>query len=506
MLLLRRAFRNLYSTGSAIAQKYPRSNSRAVSASAMTPMEQPPGPEKKLINLLRGWPSPNVLPAESLKAAANKILSDPSIFVPGLQYGPDSGYQPLREELSRFLTSYYDTEPDVERICITGGASQSIACILQSYTEPVYTKAVWAVAPCYYLACPIFEDSGFRGRLRAVPEDSEGIDLEFLENGLREVQEKVDPNERPVYKDPNLRKIYRHVIYVVPSAANPSGKTMTLRRREGLVHLARKYDCLVICDDVYDFLQWPVVSPSCTPSHAPLPKVEPLPRLSDIDRALGPSAHASGGKWFGHAVSNGSFSKIVAPGVRTGWVEGTPDFALGVAQTGSTKSGGAPSQLSAALAWELVRSGELARQIDGVSRPGLQRRHALMMSAVHEQLDRFGIEVLDGNRGGEDGQLTYGGYFVWITFPKGPAAQDIATRAMDDENLIVPAGKMFQVKGDEGAAEFENSIRLCFSWEEEDDLVEGVERLGRVVGSLWDEGPNVSTQNGVGGTSLDAFF
>lgn len=472
----------------------------------MTPAEPPPLQEKKLINLLRGWPSPHVLPSEALKAAANKVLSNPDVFVPGLQYGPDPGFQPLREELAKFLDGYFETNPDAERICITGGASQSLACILQSYTEPVYTKAVWVVAPCYYLACPIFEDSGFKGRLKAVPEDNEGIDLDFLEDHLKRYERSIDPTEKPVYKNPNLRKVYRHVIYVVPSSSNPSGKTMSLRRREGLVRLARQYDCLVVCDDVYDFLQWPVSTTSSpTSTSTPLPIVRPLARLSDIDFALGPGPHDPKGTWFGHAISNGSFSKIIAPGMRTGWVEGTRDFAFGLAQTGSTKSGGAPSHFSATMIWEMMRNGDLARQIDGSCRPALQRRHALLMREVHKQLDRFGIEVSDGNLGA-DGHVTYGGYFVWITFPKGPTAQDIARRASEQENLIVPPGSMFEVKGDEGASRFDNSIRLCFSWEDEEDLVGGVTRLGRVVETLQTEGPDMTKAGDADRKTLDTFY
>lgn len=383
-----------------------------------------------------------------------------------------------------------------------------MACILQSFTEPVYTKAVWAIAPCYYLACSIFEDSGFEGRLQAVPEDNEGIDLEWLERGLKKFSETTDPNETPVYKNPALRKVYRHVIYAVPSAANPSGKTMTLRRREALVSLARKHDCLIVSDDVYDFLQWPVVEDSpAPPSGTPPPRVKILPRLSDIDFALGPSTHDQsrpGSKWFGHAISNGSFSKICGPGIRTGWVEGTRDFAFGLAQTGSTKSGGAPSQLSATIVCEMMKSGQLARHIDEACRPSLQRRHALMMQAVHEHLDQFGIEVLDSNPT-EGGQRAYGGYFVWITFPEGPTAQSIAKRALEDENLVVPPGQMFQVKGDEKSVEFPNSIRLCFAWEEEQDLVEGVARLGRTVASLRNLGESGS-QGGTASGKLDAFF
>ncbi len=149
---------------------------------------------KKPINLLRGWPAPSLLPARQLMAASAKVLSDPSIFVPALQYGPDPGYQPLREELATYLSRIFGVSPDPERICITGGASQNVACVMQSFTDPAYTRAVWAVAPCYYLACPIFEDAGVRGRLRAVPEDDEGIDLEFLRKGLESL-ERTGPEE-----------------------------------------------------------------------------------------------------------------------------------------------------------------------------------------------------------------------------------------------------------------------------------------------------------------------
>lgn len=505
----------------------------------MTPVEFPRAQkDKKLINLLRGWPSTHVLPAELLKTAANKVLSDPALAVPSLQYGPDAGYQPLREELSHFLAEYYATAPDAERLCITGGASQSLACLLQSFTEPVYTQAVWAVAPCYYLACPIFEDAGFAGRLRAVPEDAEGIDLAYLARGLRACEEGRGPgDEAPVYKHPNLRKVYRHVVYVVPSAANPSGKTMSLRRREALVQLAREYDCLVICDDVYDFLQWQVdttttPSTSSLSSSGLLPRIKPLPRLSDIDFALGPSKHdlAQSGKndddnkWFGHAVSNGSFSKIVGPGVRTGWVEGTRDFALGLAQTGSSKSGGAPSQLAAAVVCEAMRAGALARHIDGRCRPSLRRRHALLLAAVRRELGRFGAEARGGNELAGRPGLYYGGYFVWVTFPSQGAGgrrltgAAIAQRALAQENLVVPPGDMFQVKGDEAAARFPHSVRLCFSWEDEADLVEGVARLGRAVESLLLEDSGAAAgaavrggageEGGGGGAEkpLDAFF
>ncbi|GAB1316745.1 Valine--pyruvate aminotransferase [Madurella fahalii] len=474
---------------------------------------------KKLINLLRGWPSPRLLPIVQLRAAANRALSDPAISIPALQYAPDPGYQPLREELARWLTRQYQSSRDIsaDEIAITGGASQSIACILQSFTDPAYTRAVWAVAPCYYLACPIFEDAGFAGRLRAVPEDEGGIDLGALERGLREVEEANKGKEdQPLFKSPSPhRKLYRYIIYLVATSANPSGKTLSLPRRRRLVHLAREYNALIISDDVYDLLQWPTsVSHSHSPSSPPTPLV-PLPLLSQIDLALPPSAHnPPGPRHFSHAVSNSSFSKLVGPGTRTGWIHASPAFVHGFSQTGTNRSGGAASQLAAAMVHQLMAAGELDAHLTRTVRPALQRRHALVVEAVGRELGPLGVRVWAGNGAagagtaattaaaaaaasaaataapsGADGtDGVFGGYFVWLTLPEGmPDAREIAERAEQEENLIVAPGRLFEVLGDEETARFPRNIRLCFSWEEEEDVVEGVRRLGRVLRRMCDQ-------------------
>ena len=106
--------------------------------------------------------------------------------------GPDPGYQPLREEIADWLASFYglkDGGGDADRICVTGGASQNLACILQVFSDPVYTRNVWMVSPTYFHASRIFEDGGFHGRLRAVPEDEEGLDVGFLAEALARREE-----------------------------------------------------------------------------------------------------------------------------------------------------------------------------------------------------------------------------------------------------------------------------------------------------------------------------
>ncbi|KAL0944606.1 aminotransferase [Colletotrichum truncatum] len=453
-----------------------------------------PVQKKKPINLLRGWPAPSLLPAAAISAAAVKTLADPTVYVPGLQYGPDPGWQPLREALAQWLSAFYPAapataaeaekqvvdpesrrhhEPDSNRICITGGASQNLACILQSFTDPLYTQNIWMVAPCYFLACPIYADAGFDGRLKSVPEDDEGIDLEYLRKGL----EAAGKGSGKRFKLAGKRKLYRHVIYLVPTCSNPTGKTMTLSRRYELVRLAREYDALIIADDVYDFLQWPVDSP---PDGTYTPAMR-LPRLVDVDRALGVPDDS-----FGNVVSNGSFSKIVGPGVRTGWAEGSPAFAYGLSQTGSSCSGGAPSQLAAMFMAEMLKSGVIQKHIDENTRPALAKRHKVMMNAVDEYILRpfgGGIKMKQSSL---EGAGIYGGYFVWFSLPEGMSSREAAARAKDTEELIIGHGGQFEVHGDEDSVRLGREIRLCFSWEPEDDIVEGIQRLARVLKSMRD--------------------
>jgi DNA-binding transcriptional MocR family regulator len=443
--------------------------------------EVPSNPQsgKHQINLIRGWPNPGLLPVDLISAAAQRNLSDPSVYVPALQYGADPGYQPLREALATWLSEHYRVERDPNRICISGGASQNVACILQSFTDPHVTQAVWCISPSYHLVFQVFRDNGFDGRLRATPEDEEGVDIEALEAKIVAFEKNAPEAKPPVSDAGKDRKHYRHIIYAVPTCSNPSGKTMSLRRREALVRLARKYDALIICDDVYDFLQWRIDSDPGQVSARINDHDHPemlLPRLCDIDLAMGQADNDPQG--FGHAVSNGSFSKLVGPGMRTGWLEGTPAFAYGLAQTGATKSGGSPSQFCASLMADLLQTGALQERLTTTIRPKLQHRHRIMMEAIHKHLGPLSVGIRDT---GLPGGLVYGGYFVWLTLEEGISAKIVSQAAMAEENLVVGNGTMFQVPGDEKTVNLDNAVRLTFAYVPEEDLTDGVQRLAGVL-------------------------
>ncbi|EED21304.1 aminotransferase, putative [Talaromyces stipitatus ATCC 10500] len=433
------------------------------------------------IDLFRGWPNPALLPVDALAKSAATVLSSPSIYESGLQYGPDEGYGPLREHIASWLGSFYRDELEsekrrrnpitAERLCVTGGASQNLACVLQVFTDSAYTRNIWMVAPTYYLACRIFHDAGFMGRLRGVPEDEEGIDLDVLERGLQEAEDKAasEGNTKPVYTLPRpWSKIYKHVIYLTPTFANPSMKVASLRRREGLVQLARRFDALIISDDVYDFLQWP-----SDPNATDIKDTACVPRLVDVDGYL------DGGpidEW-GNAMSNGSFSKLIGPGMRVGWAEGTEKFAYGLSQAGSSRSGGAPSQLSSTFVDQLLPSGILQRHIKQELIPAYRARYNRIISAINDHLLPLGFKLPAGN------QPISGGYFIWLDLPLSLTGDLLAQRALADEMLMIGSGTMFQVQDDcsENHQRFERSIRLCFAYERFEVLYEGVERLGNVA-------------------------
>jgi DNA-binding transcriptional MocR family regulator len=102
--------------------------------------------------------------------------------------------------LAAWFTSFYQPKLPItdERITITGGASQNLACLLQVFTDPVYTRNVWIVAPAYMLAFRIFEDSALK--LRAIPEDEAGLDIEFLRREIKKCEESAvtEGNTEPV--------------------------------------------------------------------------------------------------------------------------------------------------------------------------------------------------------------------------------------------------------------------------------------------------------------------
>ncbi|THV81282.1 aminotransferase [Aureobasidium pullulans] len=420
------------------------------------------------IDLLSGWPAQSLFPTNELSSAAVAVLKIPETYKAGLNYGDDEGYLPLRQNLSKYLANFYTPErkASVDRVCITGGASQNLACILQVFTDPLVTRTVWIIEPSYYLAFRIFEDAGFHGdKLRGVPPDEGGVDLGFLETAMKQVESTpAETTQQPIKPCQPHRKIYRHIIYCVPTFSNPTGLIMPLSKRQELLQLARKHDALLICDDVYDFLRWP-----SRPGVEVKQATATLPRIVDLD-ILDDEQDATS---FGNCVSNGSFSKILGPGCRVGWAESTPRFIHGLTQAGSTRSGGAPSQMMSTIINELFKENFLKAHIEKTLIPEYARRYALFLAAIKHDLYPLGFRLDESVINRE----TVGGFFMWLQLPDGIDCYQLAARAAKHGVSFSIGPTTAVTRPLEVDLPFKNFIRLCFTFEEDHRLVEGVRRI-----------------------------
>ncbi|CCF33603.1 aminotransferase [Colletotrichum higginsianum] len=439
-----------------------------------------------LINLQLGWPSPRLFAASGLLEGAAQVLTSDAETAAALVYGPHVGHPPLRKSVAEWLSSVYGTTADSERISISNGASGNLANVLLKFTDPLYTRRIFMAEPTYFLACPIFEDNGFQGKLKGVPEnDEEGLDLDFLRRGLETAEAEAlsnakasgQPDVPTIKTGKNYPKVYKYIIYLVPTFSNPSARTLSLQVRKDIVSLAREYDALVVSDDVYDFLSWPE-EPS-----APADAVGSVPsRLVDIDRQM------PGCSQFGNTISNGSFSKVIGPGVRVGWAESTPSFAKELGEVGSSSSGGAPSHLTSTFVDKMLRSGRLQSHIKDTLIPTYRERYYALMSAVEDVLVPLGVRV-EANKPKDAATATAGGFFTYLRLPDDlPVAKNVAAIALKDKQLRVAFGHMFTVTGDEGSISraeredgFSRCIRLCWAWHEVAEIEEGINRLGATI-------------------------
>lgn len=143
----------------------------------------------------------------------------------------------------------------------------------------------------------------------------------------------------------------------------------------------------------------------------------------------------------------------------------------------------------------MVENGSLQHHITHTLQPAYARRYRSMISAITRHLVPLGVTLPQPTR------EVVGGYFIWFSLPKPLLADAVAQRAQAEENLIVAQASLFAVYGDARKGELEREVRVCFSWEEEDRLVEGIERLARVIRRMQagerDEGNDVVRSSSV---------
>jgi DNA-binding transcriptional MocR family regulator len=140
--------------------------------------------------------------------------------------------------------------------------------------------------------------------------------------------------------------------------------------------------------------------------------------------------------------------------------------------------------LIATFLYDMLSTSDLQRHVFNVLQPAYFRRFHKILQAIQDNLVPLGVTMPQ-----TDCEVA-GGYFIWLTLPHGLTAEAFAKRTLSEESLVIAPGPLFKVHGDKAGKSmgFESDFRLCFSYLEEDDLVEGVHRLARVLGKALQEG------------------
>ncbi len=364
-----------------------------------------------VIDFGAGLPGVNLLPRTIMAQAAEHRWQQPE-GVESLQYGANAGDGYFLTVLAQFLSKGYQMPVEPDDLFTTNGVSQALDAVCKFYTKPGDT--IFIEEPTYFLALNIFRD--YPLNIVSIPIDSNGLIIEALEEKLKE--------HKPAF------------LYTIPVFHNPAMVTLSDERRQALVQLSQKHGCLIIADEVYQLLHFD------TP---------PPPPLVSYDEA-------------GTVISVSSFSKILAPGLRLGWLHVknrrllTPFF-----KWGQIESGGGLNPLASGIVRSAIELGLQDQYLSHLKTA--YRQHAAALGAAFRQHlpADFTFDKPEG------------GFFIWLRLPNGLDAETLLTQAAPYKVSFKP-GPRFSSNGD-----LQQYARFCYAFYPEDRLVEGAERLAKAV-------------------------
>jgi 2-aminoadipate transaminase len=384
---------------------------RVMRSSAMRDlMEITARPE--VISLAGGLPDTSTFPPESFAAQMTRIAQESS--AEALQYGPTEGFERTKECI-REVMGAEGMEPDPEDVIVTTGGQQAIDLVAKTLVDP--GDPVICEAPTYPGAVPVF--SSYQADTFQITMDDDGMRIDELE---ALVDRLAADGRQPKF------------IYTVPSFQNPAGVTMSAERRRRLVEIARERELLVVEDNPYGLLRY---------------EGEPTEPLYKLD----------GGDY---VLYLGTFSKILSPGIRLGWLCAPPPVMEKVI-LGKQASDLCTSTLTQYFVAEYFAEGRWRAYIDDLVGIYRERRDA-MLDALERHFPP---------------QATWthpeGGLFVWATLPEYIDTTDLLAKALREDVAFVPGAAAY-VDGRGGS-----SMRLNFSGSDAEKIREGIERIGHVV-------------------------
>jgi len=350
------------------------------------------------------------LPVEQIRNAYQTVLErEPK---QALEYGPVEGFATLREYVATLICAEPGVDMKADNVTLTSGSSHSLSNIVDAFADP--GDVILVEQPTFLGALRTFLSSG--AEVVGIPMDSDGLETDALNATLT-----------------TLRRDGRKVkfLYTIPTFHNPAGTTMALERRQALVEIAERQRLLVVEDDPYGRLRF---------------RGDPLPSLFSLSAGKG-------------VLGVGTFSKLIATGLRAAWVIGEKQY---IDALNSTRYDAGSSQLTERMIAAYIEAGYLEPQIERLVKV-YRDKCDTMMRALDERCA---------------GYVSYdrpdGGYFIWVRLPEGLKSPAFAEIALAEGVSIVP-GTVSMTKPELGHP----YIRLAFSYVPQKDIFDSIQRLGR---------------------------
>ncbi|WP_391571832.1 PLP-dependent aminotransferase family protein [Cohnella sp.] len=369
---------------------------------------------KSIISFAGGLPAEEHFPVAAIGEAFDRVLAAGN---KALQYGLTEGFLPLRESICKWMAPKGVTiTPD--DLLITTGSQQAIDLLTRIYIDP--GDVILVEKPTYLSALQVFRSYG--AELVSVETDEDGIVLDDLAAKLKQYSPKL--------------------VYVIPTFSNPTGKAWSLDRRKGVLELCRANDALILEDDPYGELKFGDASLT-------------YPSLFSLD------AHPQGSC----VVYTSTFSKTVAPALRTGWVMADPEIVRHMARAKQAADLHSSSMDQQAL-HQLIEHFDLAGHIEFVRKEYEARMR--QMADLLSQQDWLGVTWNEPK----------GGMFFWLQLPESVDTAELLKTAVDLGVAFVPGVSFFA----DGSGR--NTMRLNFTHNDAEGTIAGMKRLDQAMQSV----------------------
>lgn len=357
-----------------------------------------------IISFAGGLPSPETFPVEHMKAAFDQVLSKQGKIA--LQYGPSDGYAPLREWIADSL-SIEGSQITPDQVLMVSGSQQALDLLGKVLIEE--NSKVLVETPSYLGALQAF--SVYQPQFVSVPTDDYGL--------LPEAVDGIADGAR--------------LLYALPNFHNPTGRTMSVERRIALVETCARRGLPLIEDDPYGSLSY---------------RGEPLPKMLTMN----PSG----------VIYMGSFSKVLTPGIRLGYVVG-PTPLIRKLEQAKQAADLHTSQLTQMVVYEAIKDGFLAKHI-----PSIRTLYANQCQVMLDALAEFAPEGVKWNK-------PEGGMFIWVTLPKHIDCMQLLEEAIAQKVAFVPGAPFYANEPEK------NTLRLSFVTVPPEKIREGVATLAKLI-------------------------